>query len=501
MSELIKKTISNIPSTWATVQLETLGANENYPIGDGDHGKIIPEMYVKTGIPYIRVKDMGWGTLSTKNMVFISKNIHEKNPKSHLKPRDIIISKTGTLGKCAIIPDSMKSANTTSSVGKITINQKFTLSEWILYYFLTPDFTKNMLKVSNKSVQQGFNIINLKKFQIPLAPLNEQKRIVAKIEELLSQINRINELMKIIKKQFLDEFESFLIHAFSGKITEKWRNMHEDELKLFFNKFHDRNDVDFETIDSKLKNIVNKQNVVPEWVYLFIKNISSFVSSGSRGWAKYYSEKGAFFVTVSDLNYDKLDIDFSKTKQVKLPEKLEGKRTLLKKDDILIAITGATVGKIGVLKETPLEAYVNQHVALVRSSSDIYSEYLGWYLLSPLGQKQIQKSQKGVTKEGLGLDDVKHIIIPITTLNEQRVIVNEIENQLYHINKNFNMINQLESKISKITFSILKQAFEGKLVPQDPNDEPAEILLQKIKQEKEQLIQKQKPSRSTKNVK
>ena len=59
------------------------------------------------------------------------------------------------------------------------------------------------------------------------------------------------------------------------------------------------------------------------------------------------------------------------------------------------------------------------------------------------------------------------------------------------------MLTQLDIMKS----SILKQAFEGKLVPQDPNDEPAEILLQKIKQEKEQLIQKQKPSRGKKNVK
>lgn len=134
-----------LPQGWIETPLETLASDTNYPIGDGDHGQIKPATYSDKGIPYIRVADMGWGKFEPNGLVHIPESVHIQNLKSELLPGDILIAKTGaTIGKCCIVPDSIQKANTTSSVGKVTINRDVTSPEWILYNFLSRDFKEQM---------------------------------------------------------------------------------------------------------------------------------------------------------------------------------------------------------------------------------------------------------------------------------------------------------------------------------------------------------------------
>src|SRR5262245_60748804 len=123
----------DLPQGWIETPLETLAAKTKYPIGDGDHGQIKPATYTDKGIPYIRVADMGWGKFEPNGLVHIPEEVHQQNLKSELRPGDILIAKTGaTIGKCCIIPKSIPRANTTSSVGKVTVNHEVTSSDWVL---------------------------------------------------------------------------------------------------------------------------------------------------------------------------------------------------------------------------------------------------------------------------------------------------------------------------------------------------------------------------------
>ena len=130
------KFIGDIPDDWELRKLKYLTSpNRYYPIGDGDHGAIKPDMYQEEGIPYFRVQNLTWtGEINYKGMVFISDKVNKENPKSILYPEDILIAKTGaTIGKLCVIPEKIKKANTTSSVGKITINRKKYLVRFVLY--------------------------------------------------------------------------------------------------------------------------------------------------------------------------------------------------------------------------------------------------------------------------------------------------------------------------------------------------------------------------------
>ena len=141
-------------------------------------------MYAASGIPYIRVADIANGEIQKTKLVYISERVHRDNPKSHLFPNDILISKTGaTIGKVAIIPPDIDEANTTSSVGKISVDPRKALPRFVVHYLRSPRFQAAMRAVSHKSAQPGFNIKDLKQFRIPLPPLTEQGRIVKLLDE------------------------------------------------------------------------------------------------------------------------------------------------------------------------------------------------------------------------------------------------------------------------------------------------------------------------------
>ena len=207
--------IGEVPKDWAVIQLKRIKDEYHpYPIGDGDHGSIKPEDYIDEGIPYIRVQNMTWGgNLILNNIVYISKEVNEKNLKSELHPQDILIAKTGaTIGKTAIIPDNMPKANTTSSVAKVTVSKKQYYK--FIFYLLNSDvcFTQMWLRAQQKSAQPGFNIDELVDFIITLPSYSEQQNIAefldkkcGEVDEMITLQEQIIAELKVYKQSVITE--------------------------------------------------------------------------------------------------------------------------------------------------------------------------------------------------------------------------------------------------------------------------------------------------------
>ena len=196
---------------WDT-ELEKVAAKTKYPIGDGDHGAIKPACYQDHGVPYIRVADITWESQIVRSkMVYIPQEVNEANPKSFLYPGDIVISKTGaTIGKVAIIPDDIKIANTTASIGKVTLDTDLAIPKYVLWCMKSHQFQTQMWRVSHKSAQPGFNVKDLKKFKIPLPPLDQQKKIAAILDAADAYRQKTKALIEkydaLTQSLFLDMF-------------------------------------------------------------------------------------------------------------------------------------------------------------------------------------------------------------------------------------------------------------------------------------------------------
>ena len=201
---------------WDT-ELEKVAAKTKYPIGDGDHGAIKPACYQDHGVPYIRVADITWGgQIVRSKMVYIPQEVNEANPKSFLYPGDIVISKTGaTIGKVAIIPDDIKIANTTASIGKVTLDTDLAIPKYVLWCMKSHQFQTQMWRVSHKSAQPGFNVKDLKKFKIPLPPLDQQKKIAA----ILDAADAYRQKTKALIEKYDELTQSLFIDMFGDPVT------------------------------------------------------------------------------------------------------------------------------------------------------------------------------------------------------------------------------------------------------------------------------------------
>lgn len=229
-------------------------------------------------------------------------------------------------------------------------------------------------------------------------------------------------------------------------------------------------------------------DIPPGWSWASGREVFSFVTSGSRGWAKHYSPQGALFLRVGNLDHDTIAIDLSTVQRVSPPSMAEGMRTRVRQGDVLISIT-ADLGMIAVAGDNLGEAYINQHICLARPAANLSPQYLAWYLTADSGgQRQFQTMRRGATKAGLGLDDVMSVRIPIAPLAEQRRIVAAIESHLTRLDAAIAALERAQRNLTRYRASALHAAVTGHLVPTEAalaqaegfDYEPAPELLARI---------------------
>lgn len=184
------------------------------------------------------------------------------------------------------------------------------------------------------------------------------------------------------------------------------------------------------------------------------------VTSGSRGWAKYYNENGARFIRITDLSRDRIKLRNNSIQRVLLPESVEGKRSRLQDNDVLISIT-ADLGSIALVPKDIEESYINQHIAVVRFFNSYQGEFMAWYLKSDYGQKDLLRNKRGGGKLGLGLDDIRNTPVPVVSDELADKIVTEIESRLSVCDSIEQTVDTALAQAEAMRQSILKKAFEG----------------------------------------
>ncbi len=166
--------------------------------------------------------------------------------------------------------------------------------------------------------------------------------------------------------------------------------------------------------------------VPKSWLPTSLRSLKHFLTSGSRGWSKYYSDTGDLFIRITNLTRESINLDYSDCRFVKLPEiGSEGIRTRLQAGDVLISIT-ADLGIIGFFsdREPYSKAYVNQHVALLRLlDKSICSQFVAYQLTSSRSQKRFRQITDQGAKSGLNLSAIRSFPVVLPSLPEQETII------------------------------------------------------------------------------
>lgn len=185
------------------------------------------------------------------------------------------------------------------------------------------------------------------------------------------------------------------------------------------------------------------------WVSVRVKQISSFITSGPRGWSDFITDEGnEIFLQSGDLN-NELGLQLDKAKRASPPKNAEGVRTKLVTEDVVVCITGANTGRVAIVPELSQTTYINQHLSLIRpNTSIINSSFLGYSLASSVGRSFFDVAQYGL-KEGLSLSNVSEAPLALPPKHEQDAIVKYLET----IRNNYDNL----SRLSTIQIELLKE--------------------------------------------
>lgn len=253
---------------------------------------------------------------------------------------------------------------------------------------------RNIQKI-NYAGFQGSGIKHLdkrliQKINVCVPPLSEQKKIA-------SILTSVDEVIESIQKQ-IDKLQDLKKATMNELLT---KGIGHTEFK-----------------DSELGRIPKS------WAVKEIGELTEFVTSGSRGWSQYYSPTGSMFIRIGNLTRDHINFKFEDIQLVNPPEGGEGTRAKVKLGDILVSIT-ADLGVIGVVNEGVGDAFVNQHVCLVRlvQKKEVLPRWIGHFLSGHEGQEQFSKKNDGGAKAGLNLPTIKSVVVPIPLPHEQDQIV------------------------------------------------------------------------------
>jgi type I restriction enzyme S subunit len=293
--------------------------------------------------------------------------------------------------------------------------------KWIFYSIVH----KNIQQWVKGSTRSKLNQSELRKITISIPLLQEQQKIafiLSKIDELIQKTEQILEQTQRLKKGLMQK----LLTKGIGHTKFKKTQIGE---------------------------------IPDSWRLNTTADIFSYVTSGSRDWAKFYSASGPILIRIANLDHDSINLDLRTTKRVALPQDIEGIRTRVKPNDIIISIT-ADVGMVAVIPASIPEAYVNQHIALIRLKEGYNARFLARYISwKEGGLKQFIQLQRGVTKVGLGLNDIKNVLVPIPTLNEQQEIVSILESVESALTINY----QLKNMTEHLKRGLMQQVLTGKI--------------------------------------
>ena len=313
-------------------------------------------------------------------------------------------------------------------------------------------------EISSKGTGTTFDAITgnqLKTFEIPVPPLEEQRRIVAKIEMLFTQLDAAVDILKKAQGQLQRYRRSILKAAFEGKLTRDWRAAHSDKLEpMSISK----------TITSS-----NLPELPDCWMWTTLEEISEIILGQSPPSSTYNTDRKGLPFYQGKLEFGELYP--TPRKWCTAPKKIA------KKGDVFISIRAP----VGPTNLCPEKSAVGRGLAAIRGLHGIQPFFI-FYLMRRF-ENEIASRGSGTTFNAITGNQLKTFEIPLPSLAEQKQIVSELE-------RGFSIADEVEAKITSelartegLRQSILKQAFSGKLVPQDPNDEPAEMLLTRIKAE------------------
>ncbi len=440
----------NLPKGWiATTAGNLFKIRNGYAFKSKD--------FLTEGIHLVKQTNLNGDTVNFDKCNYLPSSYLDEYKRFTLKKDDVLIGMSGSIGKLCIYDKDFLSLQN-QRTGKIELIDENNIDWKFIWHYL------NTIEKQLKDEAKGVAVANvsasdIEGLPINLPPLNEQKRIAKKLDELLATVEsiktRLDKAPTIIKRFR----QSILAAATSGKLTEKWREE---------NKVSDFKD----------------------------EVLGSLLEHSANGLSKRSGTEGDEIVVLRLADYKNGIRAKGKERTILMTEKEQNKYILDKGDILVVRVNGSKeIAGLFTIYSGENEAYCDHFIRLSLDTNVVLPEYVMYIANEGEGRNYIR--HKLVSNAGQNTINQKSLFgltIPLPSLEEQKEIVSQVESLFSLADTLEEKIEAAKKRVDKLTQSILAKAFKGELIPQDPNDEPAEMLLERIKAEQE----KEKPKKTRK---
>jgi type I restriction enzyme S subunit len=430
--------VSEVPPGWTIARLGDLG--------DVRLGKMLDKVKNR-GLPtrYLRNINVRWFKFDLTDLQRLLVSEDERELLS-VQDGDLFICEGGEPGRCAVW------RNGTSSLVYQKALHRFRTSGAIvpelLMYRLRHDADSGALQDAfTGTTIKHLTRESLSRYEIPLPPINEQKRITDKLDTILARVNACRERLDRVPAILKRYRQAVLVAATSGKLTEEWRNEHGDH--------------------PWGSTMLGACGVVSG-------GLTKNANRQSHGLKKRY-------LRVANVYANRLDL--SDVAEIGLTE-AEHTKTRLRPGDLLIVEGNGSLDQLGrvALWSGELDDCVHQNHLIRWRSSGPSSNFVLLWLLSPQGRSDLTDLASTTTGlHTLSISKVSALPIQLPSSQEQAEIVRRVEALFAYVDRLEARYTAACAQVERLTPALLAKAFRGDLVPQDPNDEPASVLLERIR--------------------
>jgi len=433
--------VSDLPPGWADAKLEQIA---EWGSG-GTPSRSRPEFYGGS-IPWIKTGELGQGVILDTEEKITELALENSSAKLFPKGSVAVAMYGATIGKVALLGIDA-ATNQACAVG--IPKQGATTAQYLLHYLASQKDA--FVAKGQGGAQPNISQTIIKSWPIPLAPLPEQRRISDKLDSLLTKVNACHERLDRVP-QILKKFrEAVLESAASGRLTEEWRASTGNSGQAVWTPM-------------ELAAVCEPDRVITYGVIKLGTDVPS----------------GVPCLRTSNVRWLRIDEEGIKRIDRALSE--DYGRTVLRGDEVLVNVRG-TLGGVAAVAPHMVGWNVSREVAVVPAASKLVQpQFLALWIASNSSQRWLTRVQRGVAYTGINIEDLRALPVSVPSFIEQSEIIRRVTGLFALAASLQRRHGNAVSRVERLTPSVLAKAFRGELGAQDPNDEPAEAMLDRIRQ-------------------
>lgn len=511
----MKRRPRKIPAAWKKTTLDHLVVGIR-------NGANLTQYSEKVGLPVTRIETISSGRIDLRRVKYTKEDNETLRTKCGLAHGDILFSHINSdqhLGKTAIFQSEIECL--IHGINLLRIRPSPLISANFLNHQLHLLRLEGVfVRVAQRAVNQSsINQRQLRACECVLPPVSEQRRIVAKVEELFAALDRGVESLKQARKQLIVYRQAVLKHAFEGKLTAQWREENKDQLEsadeLLTRIQQERESHHERQLEEWTAAVTawekegkpGRRPAKPEpprraatassggekdhgWALVPLCNLAAETSLGKMLDREKNTGVPRPYLGNINVRWGRFDLEHVKTMPI---EDRELARYALQQGDLVVC-EGGEPGRCAVWVSDDREMLIQKALHRVRFTSGYIPDFARYFLEYVARSGELSKSFTGSTFKHLTREALSRVRFPLCAVSEQRLLVRILDSTSALCDE-FDRQVELESARSELLRqAVLKRAFSGRLVPQDPNDEPASELLERIKSEKAASVHDDTPA-------